>query len=339
MDDVTYIISPVWKGHVTVRDLIQPLGTATLFVEPTSLVNLDGILFQIKTKDYHFEVGVNGNNFYIIRNLQSIQFPFVKENQTIDVMFEAQWKPDELSLVVLDSDFFKKIKDKSEDEGTIELVKIKKILKTTPPIHPPNSLIRWAREQDFLPKKQYSSEQEFFQEVNTAIQSVQDKIKEFKMYDGFWNIIRKSKKTSRTPKKEPQNQPTIGGLLSYVTSPKNINIAPEHPTGGGNLDFLLSGVNTKNESLNACIEIKNAHSKDIEKGITTQLPEYMKTKGTDLGIYLVLWFKGKHFDEPKKYSELKELETELYEIRDAKGLNHIRLHIIDLSGPKPPSTL
>ena len=50
MDDVTYIISPVWKGHVTIRNLIQPLGIATLFVEPTSLVNLDGILFQIKTK-------------------------------------------------------------------------------------------------------------------------------------------------------------------------------------------------------------------------------------------------------------------------------------------------
>jgi len=159
------------------------------------------------------------------------------------------------------------------------------------------------------------------------------------MYDAFWNINKKDRITIRTPKKEPQNQPTIAGLLSYVTIPKNISIASEFPTGGGNLDYLLSGINTKNQVLNACIEVKNAHSSDIEKGLTKQLPEYMKTKGTDLGIYLVLWFKGKHFDKPKKYPTIKELETKLYEIRDAKGLANIRLHIIDLSGSKPPSTL
>ena len=64
----------------------------------------------------------------------------------------------------------------------------------------------------------------------------------------------------------------------------------------------------------------------------------MNSKGTDLGIYTVLWFKGKFFNEPQKYTQ-KELETNLYEKRDTAGLNHIRLQMLDLSGGTPPSKL
>ena len=45
----------------------------------------------------------------------------------------------------------------------------------------------------------------------------------------------------------------------------------------------------------------------MDTAIKTQLPLYMKSAGTDAGIYLVIWLKNEQFKEPRKYNSEEEL--------------------------------
>lgn len=80
---------------------------------------------------------------------------------------------------------------------------------------------------------------------------------------------------------------------------KNIEVFPEHQTGVGNLDFLLVGDIENIGRCYFCIEIKLAHSQDLEHGLVEQLPSYMRSLRSRYGTYCVLNFKGNWFDKPK----------------------------------------
>lgn len=72
----------------------------------------------------------------------------------------------------------------------------------------------------------------------------------------------------------------------------NIEVVPEYQTGVGNLDFMFLGHVKGEGSARLCAEFKNAHSKDIFNGFTTQLPLYMRNSGAEYGAYCVLSYKG-----------------------------------------------
>ena len=72
----------------------------------------------------------------------------------------------------------------------------------------------------------------------------------------------------------------------------------------------------------------------MEQGLTEQLPYYMRQKEAEFGIYLVLWYKGDFFDEPK-YEDYHLMEDRLHKIRNTNGYGKaIRIITLDLSGKK-----
>jgi hypothetical protein len=139
-----------------------------------------------------------------------------------------------------------------------------------------------------------------------------------------------------SPKRETDVQPTIHGLLFDQALAKNLAITPEFPISGGLLDFLVTGILDSGEMAHVCVELKNAHSSDRRNGLLNQLPAYMKGKGSDFGIYCVLYYRGADFDEPKNLSP-KDIASELNILRARNGLPNIRVIILDLDQKLSPS--
>ena len=104
------------------------------------------------------------------------------------------------------------------------------------------------------------------------------------------------------------------------------------------MDFLVSGQLKTREIANVCVEFKHAHSRKLKSGLLKQLPAYMQTKGCDFGIYCVMFFKGKYFEKPEKY-DLESLDFYLKNLAGSAGLSNIRILVLDLSYPIPPSQL
>lgn len=148
-------------------------------------------------------------------------------------------------------------------------------------------------------------------------------------YRYFWTDNKK-------PKTEPQMQPFVMSQLKAISEFMGIQISREVESANGEIDFLCSYTH-QNKVLKTCIEIKNAHSSNIETGLQKQLPEYLKSERTKNGIYLVLWYKGELFDKPKKHSNIDDLITYLDSIKPRKFL--IRLVGIDCNKPISPSKL
>jgi hypothetical protein len=111
-------------------------------------------------------------------------------------------------------------------------------------------------------------------------------------------------------------------------SAKNLEITPEFPIAGGRLDFLISGVLSTGKIISACVEFKHAHSNDLLRGLLKQLPAYTQAKGSDYGIYGVLFFKGPYFPEPSGYDK-HSLEFFLRGEQLAAGYGNIRELILD----------
>lgn len=116
----------------------------------------------------------------------------------------------------------------------------------------------------------------------------------------FWNMGGSKKNKIREPKIEIYNHTPIHALLNQWAALHSVEIIPEAKNAAGNMDLCLVGSVVGVGNVSICIEIKHAHSDDIEHGLKVQLPEYMKRKGAVFGIYIVLWFKGEEwfFDRP-----------------------------------------
>jgi len=128
-------------------------------------------------------------------------------------------------------------------------------------------------------------------------------------------------------------------LLFDIAIAKNFQIIPEYHIAGWSLDFLITGILKTGEHANICVEFKHAHNPKLVDGLIKQLPAYMKSKGCDFGVYCVLYFKGKYFDEPRGYDDPDKLKLYLNNQAVSAGITNIRVLIIDLSHPKPPSQL
>jgi hypothetical protein len=330
-------ITPQLRGFVTPRDIIEAEGTFSFSSNYSEISGCKGgILFKLVSGLYYIEVGFAGNLFYIARNHDKLEYPIQPVFKPIG-RFNAfvMWSPTELKLCILDESY-DEVVSALADSPEEEIIRRTKVLKT-PVTFPPYSLINWARAESIAPITTYRSIEDFNEVVVSSLQSIQDKVSTIGLSNPFWDITYEGAKIiSKKPKREIDIHPTIHALLFDIALAKNLQITPEYPIAGGQLDFLVSGTLKNGSTVNACIEFKHAHSKDLLHGLLNQLPAYMQAKGCDLGLYCVMYFKGEDFPEPK-HLDLNELEILLPGKILSAGHSNIRNIILNFSHEKTPS--
>ncbi|MES2588812.1 MAG: COR domain-containing protein [Bacteroidota bacterium] len=151
-------------------------------------------------------------------------------------------------------------------------------------------------------------------------------------YNSFWRD-----KACTDPKDEIEIQPYICNTLDNFCKTRGINLSREVKEGNGNVDILFSCTNKDNEVLRVCVEIKKSHHQDVETAINTQLPVYMKSAGTQSGIYFVVWLKNDSFKEPKKYKTLKDLKVAIDKNNPDK--NNFAITILNCTKRVSPSKI
>jgi|GEM_PF-1506014 len=334
-------IAPQLRGGVTPRDLMGAEGTFCFYSNYSEIGgDKTGILFNLVSDSYRLEAGFTSTQFYIVRNHDRLELPIQPVYKpTGRLCGFITWSPTELSLSILDESYdeaISKLTDPTEEEE--EIGRRTKVLKTLVTF-PPHSLVEWARAESIAPVTTYRSVEDFNETVTSLLQSIQDKVLAIGLHHPFWDIHYEGPKIiSKQPKHETDIHPTIHALLFDIALAKNLQISPEYPIAGGQLDFLVTGVLDTGQMVSVCIEFKHAHSKDLLNGLLKQLPAYMHAKGCNFGLYCVMYFKGVDFVEPKDYS-LNQLEILLDGNRISQGLSNIRIIILNLTHKKPPSKL
>jgi hypothetical protein len=334
-ETVTVTIMPAIRGHVTPRGVIEPRGTLRIPTTYSAIqANPSGYFFRLQSNEYLLEVGLMEASFYLKRNdylLQHQLSPICSPSDRI--IFFAIWDIDQIRTVVIDANTVP-----PGQELTPEIVIENTRILMTPPTRPPDSLLRWARRHELVPRPGYRSPGEFFEAVASSIESLADKIYTTGAQNPFWDMLYDGRKiANRQPKRETHIQQTIHALLYDQAIAKNFEIIPEAPVAGGRLDFSIIGFLTDNGPVKACVEFKYAHSDAIEHGLTDQLPLYMRGNGSDFGIYCVLCFKGEYFDEPDK--DNFQIRADLENIRGKHALKNIRVIILDVGYHPPPSAI
>lgn len=315
--NVDYFILKAFPS-ITPRDLIGATGQIKFDFNYEGVKGIPASLFWIKTDGYYLKLGFSHDGFYIERNNDKLEIDMRNINGWVTLI--ATWMPDQISALVMD------LASKQVYEDS----------KITAAILPPNKLIKWARKNNIIPVVTYSSEHNFFHEVINAFQSVQDKITHSNMYHSFWNVVG----DERTPKHENNIHDAVHGLLTDIEVAKNLEIRPRANIANGEVDYLVSGTLDNKEKTSVCVEFKNAHSDDLEHGLISQLPKYMQEEGCDYGIYCVLFYKCKYWDDPKKYSNTSYLIYDLHPKLTKYGLqNKIRIVALELGYPMPPSKI
>lgn len=149
------------------------------------------------------------------------------------------------------------------------------------------------------------NEEDLLREVTHAIEIIKHYTENRYVIQPFWDNSRiiKKNKIPAIPKKEPFIQPTIQLLLRILLSDKGIHVERETNEGVGLLDFKCLYTTTEKIAISISVEFKLAHNKDIEHGLTKQLPAYMLANNSRSGIFVVMWFKdenGEYFKEPNR---------------------------------------
>jgi hypothetical protein len=155
-------------------------------------------------------------------------------------------------------------------------------------------------------------------------------------HGGYKYLWKNDQNGDQIPCREPETQPYILSHLKAIFDFMGIQISREVESSNGEVDFLISFTNSQNKLLKLCVELKLAHAANVEKGLTKQLPAYLKGERCKYGVYLVLWYKCNLFDRPTKYKTLNELESQLNHINGNKKISNL---IIDCTKPISPSKL
>jgi RNA-directed DNA polymerase len=85
-------------------------------------------------------------------------------------------------------------------------------------------------------------------------------------------------------------------------NPLGIHVVRESHEGVGLLDFKCLYTTPSGIPVSISIEFKLAQHKGIKRGLTRQLPSYIRANRSHLGIFVVMWFKdekGKFFRDPE----------------------------------------
>jgi hypothetical protein len=157
-------------------------------------------------------------------------------------------------------------------------------------------------------------------------------------YRYLWN--RNGANRNYLPLSEPEIQPYIIGHLKLFYECAGVQISREVVSANGQIDFLVTFNNTRQEKLMVCVELKLAHNSTLTKGLNMQLPRYMRAERAKHGVFIILWFKGSEsgyeFDKPKQYNTVEQLSDELHKV---KAYTNISITSINCSKPISPSKL
>jgi hypothetical protein len=316
-------IAPKIQGHVTPIDLINSISTFTFALKVEDFdISSTGLLFSLSYLNYILELGILKGILYLRRNRDIVNLNIIGiKLKTDDMYFAVIWHPNHLKIIMINDD------------------KLFTREKQTDYILPPNGLIKWARKNGIIPTKKYTTKEEFYETVTSSMQLLYNKILESDSFNILWDINYKGNRIiSRKPKKEIDIHSFIHAMLLDMALAKNLEIQPESQIGQGSLDFLITGILKNNDFIHTCIEFKHAHNKNLIKGLTLQLPYYMRSKDCEYGLYVVMYFKCNDFNKPKGY-DINELEKYLHGIALSKGLENIRILMYNFSDKPSPSKL
>ncbi len=184
------------------------------------------------------------------------------------------------------------------------------------------------------------TERDLLNVVVAAIQRIiKHNVENRRWIEPFWDerkIIRHDGKQIRvkpTPKPELKIQPTLFVLLHLALNSLGIQVVRESHEGAGELDFRCLYTTRRRRAISVPIEFKLAHHGELKKGIRLQLPAYMRATGSLVGIFLVMWFKGKAFKRPARLdisSMNKWLVDQAKNLSESEGLEIVPI-VVDAS--------
>lgn len=278
MDENVISINPSFSATLSGTNILKPKGRFTLINQDGKNVFNERIsIFYVDSKDFHFHLGIADDGIFIQRNnYQCVITPKEITNSTVSA-FILTWNTFYLRIIAINK--------KHVVEKFVE----------TPPCSPPLTLKKWARLQNLIPTTQYNSENDFISAVNDCLQSLKDKLQDSGA-ETLYDISYQGKRIkSKMPKRETNVHPMIKSLIETEMFLKSIDIVRENVTSSGQIDFTLMGSIKDVGVAKYCIEIKNAHSDDIENGLQNQLPSYIESENAVYGCYCVLYY-----DHPTK---------------------------------------
>ena len=276
-----------------------------------------GDLLCISDRNFELHLSVQPGMATLTRNGTEISIPLLPKEKGYMAglcMLAASWSPSNLSLF-----------NGETNQNAV-----------TPITVVPFTLLQFARKSAVVPVAMYDGPEQFHGVLLNAVRGLTDKVKTSRMHGNFWDYQLEGQKIlSKRPKRETENHHAIHCLLSDIALAKNFEIIPEASSGSGDCDFLMTAPLSNGTSVKCCLEFKNAHSKDVVHGLEVQLPSYMATHATDLGFYVLFWFKGEGFDEPleSKLQLARKLAPTLYNL----GRPHVKILCVDVSFSPPPS--
>jgi hypothetical protein len=324
-DPVTFEVADAMRGRFAQSDLLRAEGSCWADIDVTTV----GLLWRITCGPYNFVTGLSADGAYIVRNgCRASASLGVSDAKRVFVAFI--WTP-----TVLRVNASAMVKNPSNESG--ELTKTGRVSAetVTPFTLPPSRIIRWARGRILDAQTTYRDEQEFRGMVLTVLSSLQEVLDATGSQTSLWDVEReKSRVIGHRPKRETDCQAWVRGQLFNLASAKNLEIAYEATIGSGSLDALITGVVEGGRLVHACVEFKLAHSTDLEHGIDVQLPEYMRRKACDFGIYFVFDFRCERFKEP----EIANLSSHLL-LRPRRTPEAVRVIVLNCGYQVPPSKM
>lgn len=189
-------------------------------------------------------------------------------------------------------------------------------------------------------KKEICSEEDLLDIVKLFTEDcIKHHVENRRWIEPFWNDGLDKERVKSIPKRETKIQPTLHVMYLEGLEKLGINIVRETDEGVGLLDFKFTHTNKNGKSLCVCVEFKLAHNKKIQKGINSQLPQYLKANRTKNGIYVVMWFKDSkgYFNEPK---DREKHEMDNFLIQETKKINekeHLNLDYVMIDASKKDS--
>jgi hypothetical protein len=208
---------------------------------------------------------------------------------------DARWTPASIRLALLYCDLNGAAKNVSMEVDLKELRLlparlIRQLVEQLSAVPPAE-----ARFEMGVPKRSYKNTEDFLETVVGTLKYVRQQLMKAAP-SGFWNYRKDSREWA--PKDEPHCGDTLYPFLDSLFGLKNIQVSRESSGRSGKCDFCLTGVLEGFAPVGALLELKKAHSSDLENGVTSQLPIYVEEQNRGIGIYGVLWFKGSFVSMP-----------------------------------------
>jgi len=331
-----FYVDQLIAGHLTAYDLLASIATIE-FVTDVRTVNMRKTVFAISYEDFTFSLDFDDGVIFLQRCQQLVKHRIEAKNPSEKLKLRIVYEPNRMGLLVGDNVLFQRLLEITDEAEKNRFLLSQYDMVRFSAIYPPNSMLEWVRKENLVPSQEYDSYSSLVDAVSSSLASLESKIMNSNMYAAFWD--KNSGKTSMiSPKREPEIHPTLLGLIQDECLLKSLEVSHEGSAGAGKLDFYIGGYVRNAGIRGICVEVKHAHSEKLKQGLTSQLPAYMKAKGADFGIYLVLWFKGKNHDKPRSYVDIHTMEDQLHMLRNKLGYGRvIRILTLDLSGQLAPS--